>query len=954
SYADVCSDFDHLEVRLSASSGPNGEENWQTEWSSYQQVNLWNKDILLSYELRAIDKSGKEMEGLETSVSYTTCTVSSGKISLPQSANICEVDFTSECGGKATVQLLASPTPSPPSSCNLEGISEVKLSPSSLELYPDETAEVVAKFYDQDGNELSEEDLSARNLTGDFNGEFFQIQNGGGVITSQNSENFSAQIKAGQTPGTYKDTIVFSACSGQLKAYADLVVERKEDGEETFCLQVEPSEIHLEPNETRTFSAKAFAPSQEEITSQCEFSWELKKKEAGTLSTTSGSQVNFTASKKEGYYGEAIKVSARCGKAQTFTYVSVGIKRLSAQTPWLLKPSFDHLNALKGERVRIYFLPFVIFRGTPHYIYSDKIKPRIRVREEVGKIVAKGDNWIEFIPEKEGCYHNLFEGSFSWYGTNYSAFASLNVGSNNPFSAYAKFQPKISSLYISPQHIKPGETVRLKLKAFDDLGHSIPIARVCSASSPWPSLPISYRFILNDGSLGSLSEDGYLEVNPSLSPRTLKGAITVQLQYGEQQITRTFDIEIISPATEITRQLTLPGRTYVIPNEVFLLQNPVGIYRTSLGDYEDGYVEVGTAEGTESYQPFAPYFSVSKEGKFEKGLILRSSWSNEQKEVQIWASEKMQTDYCRGTVVCGSYCESEEKEETALAKRITFPPQVGGGIVYLFAQPPSPWFWPLISFVVSLPFWLAPLNYLRLLDFLWRLFALGKKAPKKGVVFDAGTKKPLPLARVLVFRFPDAKLVYQTFSNSLGEFILPFKPGNYFLRVQKGAFKPQHFIPSSSKRVFRAGRTDGYYDNLYYPEEILAWEEEGTSALLLSVPMSGEKRENWWMKLTAFWQRVYLLWLLLGSALLALALWLAPFSWLNLLLLGYYLILWAEVLYRYLWQSSGAIEIRDEQGNPVDLALVRIQDLKGNTVFAGVSDREGKVWVNINPGRYVV
>ncbi|MCD6422427.1 carboxypeptidase regulatory-like domain-containing protein, partial [bacterium] len=343
SYADTCSDFDHLEVKVTIQDKETGE-SWDTGWNSSAQVTYLPGEedkYTYTYEVRALDSSGDVLEGISTSVSSSSCSVSGNQISPKYTS--CQVVLTSECGGEAVITISEHPGPEAPS-CDVEGISEVILSPSSLELYPDETASIQAKFYDQDGNELTEEELSARNLTGDFNGEFFQIQNGGGVITSQNSENFSAQIKAGQTPGTYKDTIVFSACSGQLKAYADLVVKEREIvcegyGCEKLEVILEASKNTFLPGEQATFTARAYRWGKE-VSSKTSFSFSLKE-DIGILSQ-SENQVKFQAKNKPGTYNDVLEVKANYQGEEATASTSIKIKALkkpSITSPISQQPS---------------------------------------------------------------------------------------------------------------------------------------------------------------------------------------------------------------------------------------------------------------------------------------------------------------------------------------------------------------------------------------------------------------------------------------------------------------------------------------------------------------------------------------------------------------------------------------------------------------------------------------
>lgn len=101
---------------------------------------------------------------------------------------------------------------------------------------------------------------------------------------------------------------------------------------------------------------------------------------------------------------------------------------------------------------------------------------------------------------------------------------------------------------------------------------------------------------------------------------------------------------------------------------------------------------------------------------------------------------------------------------------------------------------------------------------LWR-----RRRKSWGVVYDAGTKMPIDLAIVRLYRLTDGRLLQTRVTDRFGRYFFLVDPGEYRLGVVKAGFT----FPSG---ILRDRKEDGGYLDLYHGETVRVVEEHATVA----------------------------------------------------------------------------------------------------------------------------
>ncbi len=979
-YNDVCSDVDHIEAKLSTESDSSYGQNRTITLPSSQAKST------VTLNAKAEDSSGNTVSGVSFSYSSDSCVkLSDNQFRAPPEGGSCTITISSSCSNKSTTLTLNVASSSSSSSsnqssnqpsgsdqdvyCSYGDIAFVEIEPSSFTLSPNESITLKAVFKDKDGNTIDPSTQQDLHLVPTYQDSFWSLTKGGGTLSEEDKDNYTIKFTAGSSPGTFTDSVVFSACGDQLKATATPKI-----GEEYITVVIDPEELHLEPQEQVVFKARVYDSKGREVTSSSTFKWTLIKEEAGEVVATDKAELTFRSSGKEGLYRFALKVDATYAGASDFAYADIGIKKLSENTDWILRPNFYQLNVPIDEALKIRFIPRIVFSEAKATIYSPKASVSIELLDNsAAKILRRGTDWVLIQPLKEGCFPNVVKGELKWFDKVYTAYSGFNVASKNPFSKYAQYTSEITQVALARKHYVRGQTARLWPKFFDNLGHFYPhTSPFYSASSPGEVSHLDYglRFVLNDSSLGKLSSRGVLELDSGASLGKHEQAVTLTFRLRDREYSQSWDLYVENSLAEY-RIADLPSRLVVPPGALIYLRNFLGFYQNEWGDYRSGFYKVQTNEGAKQLQCCEPFFQAPQApGTYAGAIVLSSLLGGEDKNIEIVVDEQATLDQCKGIFVKKEAPPQEEagtsRETTKVPLQIPLLrqvfPRVTGALQSLIVTPFYAWLFPVLTLLVSLPLYFSRWWAVRLVSVVSTLsqwlppaILFRAKERRKGVVYSYTDKKPLALAIVQVFSYPEHRMVYSTLTNAQGEFVLRIPKGNYYLRVAKRGYKPLEFVSSKSRVIYRAGRTDGYYDNLYYPEELLTIQQD-QETVEVSVPMveEGALKIGLWLKLKEWLGRYSFVFFCVGSLLSLLFFWIQPDSLFNQIVLFYYLLLWAVVVYRWVFYQSARVVVTDNKGKPLGLVLCRITDFKGNLVGVAVSDRQGGFPLELSRGTYLL
>jgi len=263
-----------------------------------------------------------------------------------------------------------------------------------------------------------------------------------------------------------------------------------------------------------------------------------------------------------------------------------------------------------------------------------------------------------------------------------------------------------------------------------------------------------------------------------------------------------------------------------------------------------------------------------------------------------------------------------------------------------------------VAVLLSAPVLFSSINFISRLLSLFRLtirFGGAAIAVKKrrGYVFDNVSKRPIPLALIKIFDYETSSLVYQTYTNTQGEFVLKLGSRKYSLDVYKTGYTVLEV--KDEGKEFNSLRTDGYYDHIYYSGEIINAQNEVVD---LSIPMNPVEKPGIWAVILrgslGFLRRTSYLFLVVGTAFAILFFALAPNIPVNIAILIYYLLIWSVLAYLVFTHPKRAGDVLDLGKVKLPQALVRIFDQNNRLIQTAVSDNEGEFILNISKGSYQV
>jgi hypothetical protein len=244
------------------------------------------------------------------------------------------------------------------------------------------------------------------------------------------------------------------------------------------------------------------------------------------------------------------------------------------------------------------------------------------------------------------------------------------------------------------------------------------------------------------------------------------------------------------------------------------------------------------------------------------------------------------------------------------------------------------------------------------------LFAVGAVSGKKnrrlGYIYDYLTKKPIRGAKVSAFATATNRIIYQTITNSLGEFVLYLPQGEYYLKVEKKGYGPYQVVPAEDKKHFDGRRTDGYYESIYLPSETLnitSGQADFAHAIAIPLMRPMPKQSKFLLFLVALggWIVRASFYFLIVGTLMTIGLIIYDHSNIVNILIGvYYALVWFLYGYHHFTFFSGTAEVVDQSGKAIDLALIRVIDDKGKMIQTVVSDRRGRFVLNLIKGNYML
>ena len=744
------------------------------------------------------------------------------------------------------------------------------------------------------------------------------------------------------------------------------------DNPESIFTEINPENIVLKINQVKTFIASVHNQNDKDITSECSFEWEILKENAGTIVSTNKNIADFKASIIPGDYGETIKTTATCGELSDSASSQVAVINddltTNENSDWILRSTFEQLNTKMDRAVKIIFELWIGFKPSGRLYRFENPEVAINLtNQEAGEFSKNrvGNDFRYFIPRKEGCYPNLFQGKVEINGKKYTAFSGLNIASNDKESFYYQFQPVFDDILIRPLSLRSNEKVDYhgggQAFALDSskqrFPHNSPYYEYSKSGNRYDFtyLPYDFHFVLNDPRIGTLTNGGKLKASSNLESIDYPNSISVNFVFGSLKFTKQFNIKGIGSEPLKYRLREFSDTLFLPPDTIFNLSSipKIGEYYDQWNGLMPGFYNVKSDPTVvEQYQPQELYFKTStKEGNYPNAIKIKAvkPGVEEEKLINLVVDSKYTVDSCRPIL------------QTKGNPVPPNPPSPPGEEI-----PTNPVTDSVISIIISLPFILWLIKVPKLLRFLynslssfWILFLTGLRGRKRGYVFDFNTKKPIEGAKVQLFDAKKNRLIYSFLTNEKGEFKISLGEGEYFFKVFKRNYKPYHFVPIKLHQETNLSKSDGYYDSLYFLEEIINPKRLSETQTGISIPMKAiEKKTPKIKKILLFlWgilTRYSIIFLIAGTIFTILLFVYSSQDIVNQLLLAYYAILW--ILQIYLWYLFKKMKgkILDDDNNPVLKALVEILNQKGNLVQMAVTNKKGNFVVSLKREKYLL
>jgi len=295
--------------------------------------------------------------------------------------------------------------------------------------------------------------------------------------------------------------------------------------------------------------------------------------------------------------------------------------------------------------------------------------------------------------------------------------------------------------------------------------------------------------------------------------------------------------------------------------------------------------------------------------------------------------------------------------------------------------------WPwLLSVLAASPVLDRLLSYLyfyfnRFLEFI----GLRKRRKRFGIVYDAGTKRPLPFAMLRIFDAKEERLKERSVSDKNGAFGFLVPSGEYLIKVFKSGyhFPSEKVLPGELRRIeegktkFIPGRVDGIFENVYLGEVIeiekktgggkkgtVSYQLRGAASkqpLEISIPLDRTNEITFsylalslLKKISRVLKLLELPLLILGTT-AALFLFFSRRSLVDLLIVLLYLFVWTMEVASYFKNKSYGEVLDAKTGRTLDLVLLKLREKETNKIAAVyVTGRDGRFIFKSPPGRYYV
>lgn len=251
---------------------------------------------------------------------------------------------------------------------------------------------------------------------------------------------------------------------------------------------------------------------------------------------------------------------------------------------------------------------------------------------------------------------------------------------------------------------------------------------------------------------------------------------------------------------------------------------------------------------------------------------------------------------------------------------------------------------PLLSLLFNFPF--RDFFYFFFNSF-FEFLGIRKRRRPWGTIYDSLLKRPVAGAIVKIVEVDSGRVRETRVTDRAGRFGFLVEKGRYRLTVVKTGY-----IFPSAKIKLDKNKSDGYFSSVYLGG-VFSLQEGflGKNIPLDAVSQAPARFYLLFLRFARFFERIRVPLLIIGTIIAILNLYLFR-SLLDLVIILAYVLLWLYEIYQ-LRKVKPYGEVQDEDGTPLDLAVIRFFREDNNKLIAtSITDKKGRFFVILPQGGF--
>lgn len=861
--------------------------------------------------------------------------------------------------------------------CAVVGLDHIDITPLPQLLVINQNIIFTAVAYDVSGNVLTNAD--------------FSWQRSAGTLNASGVHN---QIASYIAPSSVGNEWIKATVCDKSKTINSLVLE---SAPVSITVVASPDEAVVKPGATQQFYARVSDQSANDISSVCPVTWSMQNLDGGTINSTG----LLTATPNIGTWMNLVKAKAECFGLSDFDLLTFVTSDQTRRLKWIWTNPWsatvrEPIKSTQFSGVAYDQFNFRIPNASMAYSF-------FLLDDRIGTIPKNGKSINIYTSDNYGCYPNKLKLVAGYAGVEKSAFGSVSIypptyafnsagggcddgnenkrvglsdkifslitGADRVYGATGQVFSNVT--YNAAEYLRPGQVTSYLGVPRDQLNTSID--------------GVTVEYILHNTSAGELARNGKFIATTTAG--SYAEAVEIKASLGDKIISKKFNVIVTSEKKKATTIMAWgpTGASELIKSSVLKMWPNSGysfysLLRDQFGDnvIGQGYAKIEDVSGKDLVNILGPTTleTKGKQGVFKNAIkvtydVERANQNSPDKTDPIegvspvlYLTLDINTRNDDPTACLASgQLPCDPLDQACIAARISSTQCVGFDCLLKDVKGFGAGSALAMLLAALLALAIAALNSISNLASMFSngqifsIFAKGKDMKNsKGLIYDAFSGLPMPFANILLLK--DGKDISMvTRSDKNGRFALLVKPGqNYAVRIQKTGFDILHNQINLRNGFIKYGLryANNYFgdlftvpgNNYFFDKNIPLIPNSETAKLAQKTRHFGTLAKvlialNWLIILAGFSFAVYAIY--------------SNYSIFNLVVFSMYGILFIIYTIKNFWFTGKSFGTISAEGQPLDLALVRIMRQKDNRLIRTlVSDRKGRFGLVLPKGFYKV